>query len=79
MSKFFKGYLGTKWILGNNLEFLKEESKDIFGNKGDFGNFSREHGNTDPLGGSFVFITTCTSDLFLRKYDNSLKAQLTPF
>ena len=37
---------------GSNLEFLLgEQSKNIFGKKGDFGNFSREHGNTDPSGG----------------------------
>ena len=26
--------------------------KNIFGDKGDFGKFSREHGNTNPLGTS---------------------------
>ena len=31
---------------------LGEQSKNIFGNKGEFGNFSREHGNTDPWGAS---------------------------
>ena len=47
--QIFQGNLGTKWILGSNLEFLLgEQSKNIFGNKGDFGNFSREHRNTAP-------------------------------
>ena len=47
----FQGNLATKWILGSNVEFLyREQSKSIIGNKGDFGNFSREHGNTDPAG-----------------------------
>ena len=42
--QIFQGNLGTKWILGTNLEFLLgEQSKNIFVNKGDFGNFSREH------------------------------------
>ena len=27
---------------------FKGTIKNIFGTKGDFGNFSREHGNTDP-------------------------------
>ena len=48
--QIFQGNLGTKWILGSNLEFLLgEQLKNIFGNKGDFGDFSREHGNTEPL------------------------------
>ena len=52
-----QGNLATKWILGSSLEFLlKEQSKNIFGNKGDFGNFSREHGNTDPPGGLSRFL-----------------------
>ena len=34
---------------GIRLERL--EVQNIFGNKGDFGNFSGEHGNTDPSGG----------------------------
>ena len=50
--QILQGNLGTKRILGSNLEFLLEEqSKNIFGNNGDFGNFSREQGNRDPLGG----------------------------
>ena len=54
--QIFQGNLGTKWILGSNLEFLlAEESKNIFAKKGDFGDFSREHGNTDPLGASILF------------------------
>ena len=28
--------------------FFKEVFKKLFERKGDFGNFSREHGNTDP-------------------------------
>ena len=49
--QIFQGNLETKWILGCNLGFLLgEQSKSILGNKGDFGNFSREHRNTDPLG-----------------------------
>ena len=31
-----------------------ENSKTNFGNKGDFGNFPREHGSTDPLEGLFT-------------------------
>ena len=49
--QIFQGNLRTKWILGGNLEFFFKGTEHIFGNKGDFGNFSREHGNTDPLGG----------------------------
>ena len=30
---------------------FREQSKNIFRNKGAFGSFSREHGNTDPPGG----------------------------
>ena len=51
--QFFQGNLGTKWILGSKSAFLlREQSKNIFGNKGDFGNFSKEHVNTDPPGGA---------------------------
>ena len=28
---------------------FKETLKNVFGNKGDFGDFSMDHGNTDPL------------------------------
>ena len=50
--QIFQGNLGTKWILGSNSELLLGElSKNIFVNKGGFGNFSREQGNTDPPGG----------------------------
>ena len=34
--------------------FLGEKSKNIFGNKGDFGKFSREHRSTDPPGASII-------------------------
>ena len=45
---FFQGNLKTKWILRSNLEFsVREQSKQVFGNRGDFGHFSREHKNTD--------------------------------
>ena len=45
-AKFVKG---SKLILGNNVaSSLMEHSNNIFGNKGDFGNLSRKHGNTDP-------------------------------
>ena len=33
---------------------FRETVKKHFGNKGDFGNFSREYGNTDPLGASLL-------------------------
>ena len=33
---------------------FRETIKSIFGNKGDFGNFSREHWNTDPQGSSVL-------------------------
>ena len=29
---------------------VREHAKNTFGNKGDFGNFTREHGSTDLLG-----------------------------
>ena len=49
--------LGTKWILGSNLDILlREQSKNIFGNKGDFGNFSMKHGSTDPSLGARCWI-----------------------
>ena len=35
---------------GSNLE----QSENVFKNKGDFGNFSREDGNTDFPGGSLL-------------------------
>ena len=55
LEQIFQGNLGKRWILVSNVEFLLgEQSKNTFENKGDFGNFSREHGNTDPLGG-FVY------------------------
>ena len=34
--------------------FLKTVKKNFFENKGNFGKFSREQGNTDPLGGFLV-------------------------
>ena len=50
-----KENMGTNCILGSNLEFLLgEQSKNIFGNKGDFGNFSRELGSTDPSWGALI-------------------------
>ena len=33
---------------------FKEIVKKQFGDKGDFGNFYREHENTDPLGASLL-------------------------
>ena len=49
--QIFQRNLRTKWILGSNLEFLLgEQSRNIFGDKGDFGYSSREHRNTDPPG-----------------------------
>ena len=50
--QILQGNLGSKWILGSNSAFLiREQPKNIFGNKGGFGKFSREYGNTDTLGG----------------------------
>ena len=41
--------LGIKVYSGEQFDIsLKETFKNIFGNKGDFGSFSREHRNTDP-------------------------------
>ena len=49
--KIFQGILGTMWILGRSLEFLlSEQSKKIFWNMADDGNFSREKGNMDSPG-----------------------------
>ena len=57
-----QGNWGTKWILGSSLEFLlREQSRKIFGIKGDFGNFSRDYGNTDPLGPQYYFLTRSLS------------------
>ena len=42
---------------------FKGAFKKIFENKGYFGNFSREHGNTDPLGASYM--TFFLSQLFV--------------
>ena len=42
--EYKQGNLGSKWILGSNSAFLlREQSKPIFGDKGDFGNFPKEH------------------------------------
>ena len=35
---------------------LRENSKHISGNKGNFGNFIRERGNTDPTGARGVMV-----------------------
>ena len=41
--------------LRNSLTFrFREHSQNIIGNRGDFENFSWEHGNTDPLRGLWV-------------------------
>ena len=37
--QIFQKNLGTKWILGSNLELFTGTVKKVFGNKGDFGNF----------------------------------------
>ena len=48
----FSRELGNKVNSGEQFGiFLREQSKTIFGNKGDFANFSREHRNTDLLWG----------------------------
>ena len=63
----FHGNLGTTWILGSNLEFLlREQSKNTFGNKGDFVNFSKEHGNTDThWGPTILWQADCSKIQFL--------------
>ena len=44
--------LGVRIELGSSSTFLfREHLKGIFENKGDFGNISRKHRNTDPHGG----------------------------
>ena len=41
-------------MLGSNSTFLlREQSKNIFVNKRDLGNFSKVHGKTDPPGGLY--------------------------
>ena len=55
--KIFWGELGIKVDIGVALDIpFREHSKTIFGNKGDFVNFSTEHGSTDPpLGTSIIY------------------------
>ena len=57
ISEAFPRALGNKgtfhcywWEHGNISKFLKEQSKIIFGSKGDFGNFYREYGDTEHSG-----------------------------
>ena len=51
LEQILPGNQGAKCILGGNSAFLfKEHSKKIFGNKGDTGNLSREHGSAEPTG-----------------------------
>ena len=60
--QIFQGNLGSKWILGSNLEFLLEEqSKNIFGDNGNFRNLSGEHGAQTPLGASLNDILSSTA------------------
>ena len=52
MNKLFKGTWEQIGFWGAIWNSLREQSENIFGNKRDFGNFFREHGNTAPWGAS---------------------------
>ena len=53
--QIFEGNLVSTWTLGSNsVVLLREQSKNIYGSKRDFGHFSREHEIKDPVGGSEI-------------------------
>ena len=48
LAVYNNGSVESKWILRSNSAFLfRKQSKYIFGNIGDFGNSSGEHGTTN--------------------------------
>ena len=61
MSKFFKGTWEKSGFWEQFGISFRGTIQKVFGSKGDFKNFSREHGNTDPPGGLYVLSTIYVS------------------